>query len=255
MRNFFDSSNERTILINDRISLIESRDGQRFSGDAFLLSAFAAKDPSSAAVDLGSGTGVCSLFLADYQKASHVYSIEIQPQLHALAVRNAEKNRLSEKMTPICTDLRLLMKSSFEHPIGTVIANPPYFPNGTGRISPNDSKNAARFELNGGIYDFCAAASRIMTPNGHFFCVIRPERLPDLFSALRSSALEPKTLTMVYHNPTSVPSAALVEAVRSQVTQLRVTRPLFSYLDEKTKTPDAKRIYETCSFEDFLNER
>ena len=169
----------------------------------------------------------------------------------SLAVRNIEYNNLGEYITPVCTDIRLIGKKDFPKPIDAVIANPPYFPNGTGRISPNDTKNAARFELNGGIYDFCAAAARILEPEGKFYCVIRAERLPDLFSALRSVGLEPAAMTMVYHNPTAAPSVALIKANRHRFTQLKVSRPLFLY-EGREKTNDAKQIYETCSFSDFF---
>ena len=251
MRNFSDETNERINQINEHISLIETRDGQSFTSDAYLLAAFASTKPKATVVDLGGGSAVCSLLLADHKKAAHIYSLEIQAPLHALALRNVEYNKLGDHITPICTDIRFIQKRSFSQPIDIVIANPPYFPNGTGRISPNDSKSAARFELNGGIYDFCAAASRILEPEGQFFCVIRAERLPDLFSALRSVGLEPSLMTLVCHNVGAAPSIALIKATRHQFTQLKVTRPLYLY-DGREKTAETKRIYEICSFEDFL---
>ena len=53
-----------------------------------------------------------------------------------------------------------------------------------------------------------------MKNGGRFALVHRPERLADLFAALRGAGLEPKRLRLVQHGPDKPPSAALVEAVR-----------------------------------------
>ncbi len=254
MSNFSSEVTERRVWVNDRITITESLKGQRFGADAFLLSSYAVPDPAHAAVDLGSGSSICSLLLADRNKAKHVYAAELQPELHSLAERNIADNGLSGKVTAMRIDIRLLSDAAFDEKIGTVISNPPYFTAESGIQSPIPGKNAARFELNGTLYDFCAAAQRILMPFGRFFCVIRPERVGDLVAALRAAGLEPSRMTFVHHNTVSAPAMLLTESIKGRHGMPVVTRPLFLY-EGKTHTPDAARIYENCDFGDFFNER
>ncbi len=254
MSNFSSENAERRVQVNERITITESRNGQSFGADAFLLSAYAASDPGHAAVDLGSGSGICSLLLADRNKAKHIYAAELQPELHTLAERNIADNGLPEKVTAMRTDIRLLSSSEFCEPIGTVISNPPYFTAESGIQSPYPGKNAARFELNGTLYDFCAAAHRILMPSGRFYCVIRPERIGDLVAALRAAGFEPSRMTFVHHNTVSSPGILLTEAIKGRRGAPSISRPLFLY-DGRQHTPDAAKIYEACDFGDFLNER
>ena len=253
--NDYNENEERLTKVNDRITMIEKVGGQSFGTDAFLLSAYAS--PARAgmgAVDLGSGCGICSLLLADHDKADHVYAVEIQTYLASTAERNVKLNGLEEKVSVICTDLRMINKRSFEHPIDTVIANPPYFKKSAGKNCPDPIRNASRFEINGGIADFCSAASEIMRPGAKFYCVIRPERLSELISSLRACALELRKMTPVCHTVKSAPSVLLCCAERTPSSVVNVTRALFLRDSDGNMTEDAQKIYDNCDFGDFFNE-
>ena len=253
--NDYNENSERLTKVNERITLIEKVKGQSFGTDAFLLSAYAScARHGMAAVDLGSGCGICSLLLADYNKADHVYAVEIQSELASTAERNVKFNNLEDKVSVICTDLRLIGKKSFQHPIDVVIANPPYFVKGSGKTCPDPSRNASRFELNGGLADFCSTASEIMSPGAKFFCVIRPERLSEFVSSLRSSALELRKMTMVCHTASSAPSVLLCCAERSHSTVVKITRPLILSDSDGKRSADAAAIYKNCDFGEFFNE-
>ncbi len=243
----------RLTQINSRLSVYEKDGGQTFGADAFLLSAYATAAPGLDAVDLGCGTGICSFLLADRKKASHIYAVDIQPDLISAAKVNITDNGLESMVTAVCTDIRFLTPGSFPSPIGTVISNPPYIPFGAGKIPPDISRAAARHELNGGIFEFCSAASHILAPGGSFFCVFRAERLTDLTAALKASGLSPKTMTFVHHNTKCSPAMILTEAVKGNAA-LKIARPLFLYREKNVLTDDAEKIYNDCSFEGFLNE-
>ena len=243
----------RLTQINSRLSVYEKEGGQTFGADAFLLAAYTTSAPGSDAVDIGCGTGICSFLLADRKKARHIYAVDIQPELISAAKVNISENRLEDTVTAVCTDVRFLTTGSFPSPVYTVISNPPYIPFGAGKIPPDISRAAARHELNGGIFEFCSAASRILAPGGRFFCVFRAERLTDLTAALKASGLSPKTMTFIHHNTKCPPAMILTEALKGNAT-LKITRPLFLYRERNVLTEDAEKIYDDCSFEGFLNE-
>ena len=125
-----------------------------------------------------------------------------------------------------------------------------------GNTSPE--KYAARHEINGGIFDFCSAAGSLLKHGGKFYCVFRPERLGDLFVAMRSSHLEPKRMTTVHATPYASPSMVLVEAVKGAAPSLICTPPLCLWEADpehpsRPATPmtplaQSAYIYENCAF-------
>ena len=86
----------------------------------------------------------------------------------------------------------------------------------------------ARMEGDCALEDWCAAAGRLLKNGGRFALVHRPERLCDLFAALRSAGLEPKRLRLLQHGPDCPPSAVLLEAVRQGRPGLEILPTLLS---------------------------
>lgn len=94
-----------------------------------------------------------------------------------------------------------------------MIANPPCFPVGSGRIGQQTSA-AARTEQCLTLAELCAAAAWLLPAGGRFALVHRAERLCDLLCALRAAGLEPKRVQPVRHNAESPVSLLLLEARR-----------------------------------------
>ncbi len=247
---------ERLDRVNEQITLIQKKQGLTFGTDAFLLAAFIRPQPCAHAVDLGSGTGIIPLLLCAKQKVARVTAVEIQPSFADLIRRNAELNGQGHRITPLLTDVRDLKQSQIGGEVELVCANPPYLPVGAGRTNRDTEKELARHEIAGTVWDFCAAAGRLLKTKGRFVCVFRPERLCDLFEAMRNNRLEPKRLVTVYGDTSSPPSMVLVEAGKDAAPGLSILPPLFLYQDRdlsdpsgrREMTPRAAAIYEACSF-------
>ena len=101
-------ADERLDEVNERIRLIQKRQGLTFGTDAYLLAAYVRPMKSGRAVDLGSGTGIIPLLLLAREKIAHVHAVEIQPAFAELIGRNASLNGFAECITPLCADIREL---------------------------------------------------------------------------------------------------------------------------------------------------
>ena len=245
---------ERLDQINEDLSLLQLNDGLTFGTDAYLLAAFTRKYPGVGA-DLGSGTGVASFLCLTKQKLSHMHAFEIQPRFAELIRRNAALNCLTEQVTVHGKDIRTATPEDVGGWIDCVIANPPYMKAGSGFENAVDAKNIARREVCGTVDDFCACAARLLKHGGCFSAVYRPERLADLFCAMRAHDLEPKRIVTVFPDRDREPSLVLVEAKKGAAPSLVWARPLIMYRDgTRDYTDDMERIYATCSM-DFLFER
>ncbi len=226
---------ERLDYVNDHLSLLQKIDGLSFGTDALLLAGFIKKQPYRKVAEFGGGTGIISMLLATRQKALAIDCYEVQKAYVDLMQRNFKGNGLEEKIQGICRDIteRKSMTAGFYDMICT---NPPYM-RCDGLPNLHEEKNIARHEVYGNIKDFVATASYALRFGGAFYVVYRPDRLVDLFSAMREYEIEPKRLRMVYASETHTPSMVLVEGRRGGKPDLLVEPPFIIYgKDSKTHT-------------------
>ena len=247
---------ERFDTVNEQIRLIQKKQGLTFGTDTFLLAAFVKSAPKTHAVDLGSGTGILPLLLLAKGKVKCATAVEVQPAFADLIARNAALNGFSDKISPLCADVRDIRPENIGGEVGLVLSNPPYMKCTSGKRNESDEKYIARHEVCGNIADFCACAARLLKHGGKFVCVWRPDRLTDLLGAMHDSRLEPKRMTFVHADAESEPCSVLIEAVKGGAPSVRISKPLILYQarekNEKARrlTEQAKKIYDTCSFDD-----
>ncbi len=249
----YDTSIERLDKINENLSLIQLKSGLTFGTDSYLLSAFARTQKNGICIELGGGTGVVSLLASSRQKYKKIYCAEIQPYFASLIKRNAEMNDLSDKIVPLCADIRDLTSSDIGVEAEAVISNPPYMNPSSGKSSDSQEMNIARRELNGTIYDFSETAARLLKFGGYFTVVYRPERFSELIYSMKQCSLEPKRAVIVYPSIDDKPCLVLAEAKKGGSAGLEFSRPLIIYENKMSGkyTPDMQKIYDTFSL-DFL---
>lgn len=174
--------------------------------DSQALGGFASVRRGERLCDLGCGSGVLGLYLLAREPSLQVTGLELDGASAALAEENFRANGLSAQV--VRGDLRrareLFPAGSFD----LAVSNPPYFSVGSGY-----SGGPARMEETCTLEDVCAAAGWLVKNGGRFALVHRPERLADLFQALRAQGLEPKRLQFI-QAADRPPSAVLVEACR-----------------------------------------
>jgi len=244
--------NERINEINDSLRLIEKKDSLTFGTDAYLLAASLPKRQRHIGIELGCGSGVISLLALNRKKCAHVYGIEVQSEIASVCERNGELNGLQNEFTVINKDLREVKVSDIGTEADVVFSNPPYMRSDSGRANDNDFKNISRHEVFGQIEDFCACASRLLKHGGSFYVVYRPDRMIDLFSALRNSSLEPKKVLFIHSNTNTPPSLLIVQAKKGAKSGVVISKPLVMYESGSNEyTDELKKIYDGCEMEDF----
>ena len=190
-------------------------------GDSLALAAFASVRRGDRVCDLGCGAGTLLLLLAARVSPLVLSGVEYCPEDAALAHQNLAENGLEGAI--YTGDLRAVCKTLPAGGFSVAISNPPYFKAGSGGCG-----GPARMEGDCALEDWCAAAGRLLKNGGRFALVHRPERLCDVFAALRSAGLEPKRLRLLQHGPDCPPSAVLLEAVRQGRPGLEILPTLLS---------------------------
>ena len=95
------SEDERLDYVNEKITLIQKKNGLTFGTDAFLLAAYIKPNRKSIAAELGCGTGIISLLCAAREKLSKIYAFEVQESFYDITKRNVDCNGFEDKIIPV----------------------------------------------------------------------------------------------------------------------------------------------------------
>lgn len=215
----------------------------RLSTDSVLLADFIHTGGAARGIDLGCGSGILALLLLWRTEKLHMTGLELDREAAALAAENLERSGLGARGQVLTGDIRqhreLFRPGSFD----LVAANPPYYAQGSGGVSPDPARAAARGESCCSLEELCAAAAWLLPSGGRFCLVHKPERLSELFCAMTAQGLEPKRLRLVTYLAERAPSLVLVEGRRGGRPGLTVEPPLILADAEGRESAEYRRIY------------
>ena len=221
---------------------LKSGEGFKLSTDSVLLAHFAAPLRADSILDLGCGAGVLTVLLGLSHPGARLEGVELQAEAAALCRRNLAENGLPDGDI-VTGDLRAYKALWRAGAYDLVVSNPPYFAADSGYTAPDPARAAARDERTCTLDDVCAAAGWLCRWGGAFALVHRPERLADVFAAMRAHGLEPKRLRLVQHRADRAPSLALIEARRGGKAGLTVCAPLLLTAPDGGDSEEVREIY------------
>jgi tRNA1(Val) A37 N6-methylase TrmN6 len=175
-------------LLDGRLRLLQPAKGHRAGSDAILLAAALPELGAATLLDIGAGVGTVGLAAALMQSELSVTLLERDPELAALAARNAALNGLGGRVQAVAADVaapaailaeRGLAAASFD----AVAMNPPFYPPGGTRASPVPNRRAAHV-AEGDLGSWLRAARRLLRPGGHLALIHRAQALPQVLAGL-----------------------------------------------------------------------
>ena len=211
--------------------------------DSFLLSSLPRLSAGLRVCDLGCGTGLLGLLLLQRQPDLRVTGIDIQAPAISLAEQAAAENRLVDRLTFRCADLRHVRQYFPTGSFDLAVSNPPYYVPVSGKVSQDAARCTARSESEATLADICAAAAYLLRWGGKFCLVHKPERLTDLLCTLRAHRLEPKRIRLVRHHAGADANLVLIAARRGGKPGVMLEPELLLFTPDGQETTDYRRIY------------
>ncbi len=230
-------------FFNGRVRVNQDRSGYRFSIDAALLAYYARPRPDDKIIDLGTGCGIIPVILAHRHPGITLYGIEVQKTLAEIATLNAKENRMSDRITIIEKDLKLLESQMVFGPVDLVVSNPPYRRVRSGRINSDPQRAIARHEITATLLDVVQAAHRVLRNSGRLAMIFPAERIIDLICQMRSSSIEPKHLQMVYSEIDMGATLVLIEGRKGGRPGMKVAPPLTIYHQDGSYTDAVLKMF------------
>ncbi len=213
----------------------------RVSEDGILLARFAAPSAEDSACDLGTGNGIIPLMWCRRHPPAHITAVERKSAFAALARAAIDRFDLQDRITLIEADWNDRTAMPADGTMTLVTCNPPYFPFGASRPSPDVLRRAARQEDEPELLrNLCKTANRLLTENGRLCLCHRPARLDDVLAAVRDAGLKARRLQFVHTRDGDAPWLFLLEAATGGT--LQVLPPLVTQ-QRGTHTAVYKRLY------------
>lgn len=166
--------------------------------DGILLGAWADVEGAERALDIGAGTGVIAIMLAQRTRNTRIDAVEIDPT-------SCEEAGLNLTAAPWAERLDLI-EGAVQHwarratvSYDLIVSNPPFFSGGV--LSDNQARNEVRHTIKLSHGDLLISVQRLLAPKGRF-CVILPRIEGLRFQELAQSYhLYPTRLTEVRSRP------------------------------------------------------
>lgn len=184
-------------------------------------------------LDIGAGTGILSLMLAQRSNAEQIDAIEIDENAYEQCVENFEASPWGDKLFCFHAGLDEFIDEP-EDEYDLIISNPPFYTDDY--KSPTTSRDLARFEDALPFEELIEATALLLSDNG-IFSVIIPYKEEERFVSLcKELDLFPFKITRVKGTPTSEIKRSLLAFCRIEQTPL--TDELVIEISRHNYTPE-----------------
>ena len=162
----------------------QNRCAMKIGTDGVILGAWSSieHEPQSI-LDIGTGTGIIALQLAQRSSAVTIDAIEIDEQAHEQCTHNFEHSSWADRLFCYHGSVQEFA-SEMEHKYDLIVSNPPFFkaPKSTGSQTQNTSQEraVARFTDTLPFKHLVVCAAHLLSQNG-VFCTILPQKEADSF--------------------------------------------------------------------------
>lgn len=173
MSNGFFSFKKFTIF-QDRCAMKVGTDGTLLGAWASIPSDSRLSSDSSPLeiLDIGTGTGLIALMMAQRFLHAHITAIDIDEEAVSQAVENAEASPFSDRISVMKADLRNF-RAGEEALFDAIISNPPYFVSSL--ECPSEQRTMARHTSSLSYRELLQNSYRLLKENGVFSMIIPME--------------------------------------------------------------------------------
>jgi tRNA1Val (adenine37-N6)-methyltransferase len=184
-----------------QFSIEQDRCAMKIGTDGVLLGAWAPLENNPFSIlDIGAGTGVIALMLAQRSHAEQIDALEIDEEAYEQSVDNFENSPWSDRLFCFHAGLDEFMEEP-EDEYDLIVSNPPFYTDDF--KSATEQRDLARFADAMPFEDLIEAADLLLSENG-IFAVIIPFKEEENFLALaKEYELYPLKITRVKGTPTT----------------------------------------------------
>lgn len=225
----------------------QPKNGFRAGIDSVLLAA-GVNPKSTSILELGSGAGIVSCcILADLNHATGLL-IEVNNQVVGIATNNLTLNQFDQRAKVIELDVTAKGASRFEAGLQsdfytTTVANPPFFDDSTGTVSPDNGRKTARHMSESQLDKWVKTAATSTAPKGEIIFIHTMTALPQLLNSF-SHRFGNITILPIASRAGEPATRLLIRGIKGSKAPLKLLSPLVIHNEQGREfMPETEEIF------------
>jgi tRNA1Val (adenine37-N6)-methyltransferase len=166
-----------------RFKILQDKCAMKVGTDGVLLGAWTPVERAQTILDVGSGTGLLSLMLAQRAPEAMITGVELDSDACAQSRENIQRSPWNSRIEVLEADFRQFSQQSRQN-FDLIVSNPPYFIDS--QHSGDESRSLARHTSRLSYAEFIEGVLRLLTPEG-LLSVILPALNYPFFSKLATN--------------------------------------------------------------------
>ena len=193
--------------------IVQERSAMKVGVDGVLLGAWADVSGAERILDVGTGTGLIALMMAQRNPTALIDAVEIEAEAFRESMFNVLQSPWRERIKVECCPFQELAEgSSLKYDL--IVSNPPFF--GNGIKAPVESRAKARHSDGLPLSDLISGVAGLLAKNGRASLILASESLPKLEQLVQLNGLFISRVCRVKPNPQKPVFRILVEISNSE---------------------------------------
>jgi len=188
--------------------------------DSVLLGAWCDVESANFALDIGCGTGLIALILAQKKAELKIDAVEISAESAAEAEENIQNSPFKKQISVFCDAIQNFAKKCNKK-YDLIVSNPPFFVDSL--KCPNEKRALARHTTTLPYCDLLFTAKKLLSANGSFSVILPEKQCESFINSAKKHNLFLTKQTEVFSTPQSKCHRKLM-TFRTQITQFKSQR-------------------------------
>lgn len=188
-----------------QFSIQQNATAMKVGTDGVLLGAWC-NITESAILDIGAGTGLIALMLAQRSKTALIDAVEIEQEAFSQTLENIANSKWTNRITAFNSSIQDYTPNK---KYDVIVSNPPFFINST--KAPNTERNTARHTDDLSFEDLISTVYRLLNPEGIFSLILPKSEAKQFIKLAISQHLFLNRECIVKPNPTKEAKRILME--------------------------------------------
>lgn len=189
-----------------QFTVYHDRCAMKVGTDGVLLGAWTDLSQTRRILDIGTGTGLIALMLAQRNPEAQITAIDIDAEAVKQACENFSASPWSNRLKAIQQDVCHYTEFSL---FDTIVSNPPYFVDSL--KCTDNQRTTARHTDSLDAKRLLKKVSELLAPDGRFSLILPADQTNELIRIAQIQGLHPSRLTQVITRPGLPPKRSLVE--------------------------------------------
>lgn len=203
------NSDRETTFHFKRFSIINNQGAMKVGTDGVILGGWVDVGGCRRIADVGAGTGLIALMIAQRQPDAKIAAIEIDPVACQEAEANVSASPFDGRIEIVNADFACFVS---ETPFDLIVSNPPFFAESL--KSPDAKRAMARHESSLPLSTIFSVSTKLLTKEGRVALVLPVDRESDLVFQAALSGFSPIRKTLVMTVDSKPPRRCLWEFSR-----------------------------------------